>query len=710
MGVGSLRTGLFFITITLVGTAFAFSTRRMISSTAMGNYPGAVYAVITATIFLFMADLNAALPDGGFGPSLLNASFMCWMISAGSFVLWSDGVRLFQAIPTISLFGMVGLWDTIPSASLFFFIFLLCTVFLLARAHSRQMLLQAEASGFEALLQIRKGPWRQMAGPQWGLGAVCFVILVSLIFAPVLQRSVSPFAGKFELALPQSIIQRRLGTNISSHIANGDVSSVGTGPNKPDNRVVLRALLDQPRYLRENIYDVFDGHDWFRQKMRLSSEDQIWSVDDITYRRTLSQLMMLNPIRKIFAITPEFITSDRNPMPGEVTKAVYVYSNGQSNRLTPPSLALTKPRWEGETLYPNPKVKVRNAYRKLEKDSYDQLIKPTSTPRVRALAREIAAPWHTDYEKAMAIKAHIESVATYNLSAAAVPAKLDRVDYFLFESHEGYCDLFASAVVTMARAVGIPARYATGYYPMKNEIDSDGFTVLRQSDRHAWAELLFEDVGWIPFDATEGARDIDANKHQTTDDQSRWYLQNGFKRTIIAIVAVIILAFLLLLSLGPYKVYRLIQALVTRRPIGADNPKEMRRQVGRLYSSFVRDIGRATGLKRASDVSPTEYALATRSNLGELGPESERLSELYVAAFFAPGSLSEEDFERLKAQTIALRSEIKKIHPDNQGNPIVGAITRSMASLVGLSKVILHLREEDKLERKDSMGPGSLNS
>src|SRR5690606_12086850 len=41
----------------------------------------------------------------------------------------------------------------------------------------------------------------------------------------------------------------------------------------------------------------------------------------------------------------------------------------------------------------------------------------------------------------------------------------DFVDSFLFEIQEGYCDYYSTAMVVMARTLGLPARWVKGYVP-----------------------------------------------------------------------------------------------------------------------------------------------------------------------------------------------------------------------------------------------------
>jgi len=122
--------------------------------------------------------------------------------------------------------------------------------------------------------------------------------------------------------------------------------------------------------------------------------------------------------------------------------------------------------------------------------------------RVVELAREVTAEAETPYARALALEAYLRSFP-YELEVARPPEGRDVVDYFLFDLQRGYCDYFASAMVVMARAVGIPARLAVGY-AMGSYDFQQGAYVVTERDAHAWPELYFADYGWIPFEPTSG--------------------------------------------------------------------------------------------------------------------------------------------------------------------------------------------------------------
>ena len=126
---------------------------------------------------------------------------------------------------------------------------------------------------------------------------------------------------------------------------------------------------------------------------------------------------------------------------------------------------------------------------------------PTSLPaRVRILAEQIAADEATPYDKAVAIERYLREIP-YNQDVPGPGLTQDGVDYFLFEEKQGYCDYFASAMVVMLRAVGVPARYVRGYSQGQQ---TDGVYQILKSDGHAWPEVFFPGYGWIEFEPTSG--------------------------------------------------------------------------------------------------------------------------------------------------------------------------------------------------------------
>lgn len=89
-----------------------------------------------------------------------------------------------------------------------------------------------------------------------------------------------------------------------------------------------------------------------------------------------------------------------------------------------------------------------------------------------------------------------------------IPKGRDPIEYFLNESHQGYCVHFASAAALMLQRLGIPARYCTGYIVKRSAFQhvSRGVYEAEVLDRnaHAWVEIYMPGYGWIPYEMTPG--------------------------------------------------------------------------------------------------------------------------------------------------------------------------------------------------------------
>jgi transglutaminase-like putative cysteine protease len=128
---------------------------------------------------------------------------------------------------------------------------------------------------------------------------------------------------------------------------------------------------------------------------------------------------------------------------------------------------------------------------------------PDTVPqRVLDLTMQVVGAADTEADRALAIEGFLRSYP-YTLDLPQPPTDRDVVDYFLFDLQRGYCDYFASAMVVMARAAGLPARFATGYAQGTYDHDRKRW-VVREKDAHSWVEVYFESIGWVEFEPTPG--------------------------------------------------------------------------------------------------------------------------------------------------------------------------------------------------------------
>jgi hypothetical protein len=132
----------------------------------------------------------------------------------------------------------------------------------------------------------------------------------------------------------------------------------------------------------------------------------------------------------------------------------------------------------------------------------------TITERTRQLADQLAAGQTNPFDTALAIEQYVRSTITYNEEIDDPPVNQDVVDYVLFESHEGYCEYYASAMAVLLRAEGIPTRVVGGYFPAPFDPDEGGH-LYREKNAHLWVEVFFPGYGWIPFEPTANRDQLD---------------------------------------------------------------------------------------------------------------------------------------------------------------------------------------------------------
>ena len=71
-------------------------------------------------------------------------------------------------------------------------------------------------------------------------------------------------------------------------------------------------------------------------------------------------------------------------------------------------------------------------------------------------------------------------------------------------------------MVMMLRSLGVPSRYVEGY-PARTSAGPTGELEIDKSAAHAWVEVWFNEVGWVPFDPTPGDQTLVENGQQATD-------------------------------------------------------------------------------------------------------------------------------------------------------------------------------------------------
>jgi transglutaminase-like putative cysteine protease len=285
---------------------------------------------------------------------------------------------------------------------------------------------------------------------------------------------------------------------------------------------------------------------------------------------------------------------------------------------------------------------------------------PDSLPaRVRLLAEQITEGLETPYEKARAIEGYLRRYQ-YDEEIEGPGFNQDGVDYFLFEARAGYCDYYASSMVVMLRAVGVPARYVRGYSVRERE---EGVYHLLESDGHAWPEVFFPGYGWVEFEPTGGEPALNRPRSQEEDERNPVAdperpqpipddldPMRDFERADGLLDAELPAELSLWQRLGVWRWVGLglivlgivaIVLLTIRR----------RRQVeglsvsARVYEDLVNWVRRLLSIEPLAHQTPNEYAGVVAQQVPRSSQAVERIAGLYVEERFGGKDVSGEEAE-----------------------------------------------------------------
>ena len=245
-------------------------------------------------------------------------------------------------------------------------------------------------------------------------------------------------------------------------------------------------------YLRENALSQFNGKELVFAGRGFDSDLPTITTSESFSRTEDSELLERTPIiqsiytladhNNAFAIDyPVSIVQLKNPRPKRFKSSYRAYSIAPAYPLRSLSAKpVGDPRW-------TPEIRAH-------------FTQPHSDTRYGELAKEITRDAQTPIDKMTALTDYLSRTAIYTLTPNhTVEPHEDPVAPFLFGDHRGYCVHFAHALVYMARSLGLPARIGTGYLTDLSQA-RDGHILLRMSDRHAWAEVFIQNIGWTPFD------------------------------------------------------------------------------------------------------------------------------------------------------------------------------------------------------------------
>lgn len=127
----------------------------------------------------------------------------------------------------------------------------------------------------------------------------------------------------------------------------------------------------------------------------------------------------------------------------------------------------------------------------------------SDNPLIVKYAQDVVKNETNPYLKAQRLFADINLFMTYNNE----PNSSNKGALNAIRTGEGNCEDYTDLFVAAARAVGIPARWKTGYLYLPKEYNSAPY--IREDGslditlmRHTWPEIYLPEIGWVVLDPT----------------------------------------------------------------------------------------------------------------------------------------------------------------------------------------------------------------
>jgi hypothetical protein len=225
------------------------------------------------------------------------------------------------------------------------------------------------------------------------------------------------------------------------------------------------------------------------------------------------------------------------------------------------------------------------------------------------------------------------------------------------EHRRGAAEQHAAAFTVLARLRGYPTRIAVGYL-LTGRPEADGALRVTTATAHAWPEVEFEGIGWVPFEPTDtrnlraeaparpvspGGERADAPTTTTLSALVVRELARGtpgsrlYRARDVAIVAASAVAGTMALAAG------LVLTEKWRRRLRRRSGLPAARVAGAWRE--VRDRLRERGVAVTPASTPAEVA-ERASSLGEVATPVGRLAPIVTASAFSAAGPGEDDARR----------------------------------------------------------------
>ncbi|MDC3414213.1 transglutaminase TgpA family protein [Terrihalobacillus insolitus] len=350
--------------------------------------------------------------------------------------------------------------------------------------------------------------------PAWVLPLVAMILFSSVVgyAAPKLAPQ-WPDPVPFIKSTAENAGSGGVGGSVTQKIGYGEDDSRLGGSLQQDTTPVFQAVTKEEQYWRIETKDIYTGKGWkqsrrenlqglqngripletFSENVETEKSEAVIGFEPesffykLVYPYGIESVQGSNDVEMLFDATSEAVS-----IQGDQQSGLYNY------RLT-----FENPTFSIDQLLeangPDPEP-IRNQYLQL----------PESLPqRVKELTMQVVKDEDTRYEKAKAVEQYFnQNGFEYSLEGVPFPsADQDYVDQFLFETKIGYCNNYSTSMAIMLRSIGIPTRWVKGFTSGEKVQEASGDRNVYQitnANAHSWVEVYFPNVGWVPFEPTQG--------------------------------------------------------------------------------------------------------------------------------------------------------------------------------------------------------------
>jgi hypothetical protein len=373
---------------------------------------------------------------------------------------------------------------------------------------------------FSLLLVISFGKPMHLAKLQWKkLPLKYALILTACVFSGLLMFFSVSFYNLMEtrLRILENYMLRhgftrflRPGTNYLAREANIGKAMMPESKEKRDE-IVLRALSEQsPGYLRGRVFASYNTGIWQAAtnltpiKMNSKSYEGILAYKTFYFGEREENY----PVKQDFLFAGNF-NSNVLLVPGNYAKLELV----AERLICSGDGILTPEEWERDGAYTvfaktaEEETAFSPAFSTSSEESPEYLSVPS--PLDSFLDEQLSKIFHpaedfsgiSDEKKMAIIAKYFSDNFKYSLDFAPNGRDIDPLETF-FAIKRGHCELFASSAALLARRMGMPSRYVTGFlcfepHPAKK------YFISRAGNAHAWAEVYLRDKKkWVLLETT----------------------------------------------------------------------------------------------------------------------------------------------------------------------------------------------------------------